>query len=163
MSLVRSLGALTSRLDGALSDYDDLSDEAGAAASGQSERGGDYDETYRDEALVRGRPPREPAPKPLALVRPPHLEVLLLAPHDFDDAQQIADRLKAGGAVIVDLQSSGRELSRRLTDFCSRLTYALEARLQLVGEQVVLLAPANLELSSEAAGALQERRFFNQA
>jgi cell division inhibitor SepF len=100
--------------------------------------------------------------RPFALGRAPHFEVLLVAPHDVDDAQQIADRLRAGGPVIVDLQSSGQELSRRLTDFCSGLSYALEARLQLIGEQVVLLAPQNLELSSEAPSALQERRFFNQ-
>jgi len=34
--------------------------------------------------------------------------------------------------------------------------------MQDVGEKVVLLAPHNVELSSEALGGLQERRFFNQ-
>jgi cell division inhibitor SepF len=165
MGLVQALRVLVSQLDGALSDYTDCSDEAGLGAPVHSETGGrdDLDEIYRDEPLVGGRPLRERAPRPLALVRPPHLEVLVVMPNEFADAQQIADRLRAGGPVILDLQSSGRELSRRLTDFCSGLSYALDARLQLIGEQVVLLAPQNLELSSEAPSALQERRFFNQA
>src|SRR5450759_1042306 len=83
-------------------------------------------------------------------------------PVEFEDAQQIADRLRAGTPFIVDLQSCGRDLSKRLTDFCSGLTYALEGSLQYIGEKVVLLAPHNVELSSEAPGGLQERRFFNQ-
>ena len=101
--------------------------------------------------------------RPLDLVRPAHLGLLVVRPQEFNDAKRIADGLKAGGPVIVDLQGSDRELSGRLTDFCAGLTYALEARLQLVGEQVVLLAPRTVEFSSETAGALQERRFFNQA
>jgi FtsZ-interacting cell division protein YlmF len=101
--------------------------------------------------------------RPLALVRAPRLEVLVVVPRDFDDARRIADRPKAGGTVIVDLQDSGYELSRPLTDFCSGLACALEAALQAVGEQAVLLAPRTIEVSSVTSGALQEGRFFNQA
>jgi len=95
-------------------------------------------------------------------VRPPRIEFSLVTPQDFDAAQQIADHLRADSPVIVDLQSCGRDLSKRLTDFCSGLTYALEGSLQCIGENVVLLAPHNVELSSEAPGGLHERRFFNQ-
>lgn len=50
----------------------------------------------------------------------------------------------------------------RLTDFCSGLTYALDARLQCVGNQVMLLAPQDVELTGEAPASPQERRIFNQ-
>jgi FtsZ-interacting cell division protein YlmF len=165
MGLAETLRALVGQLDGALSDIDDYPGKAGFAAPAESERGigAGYDESCREEPLAQGRPARERAARPLALVRPPRLEVLVVAPHDFDDARQIADRLRAGGPVIVDLQCCGRELSMRLTDFCSGLTYALEGSLQHIGEQVVLLAPHNVELSSAPPNAPHDRRFYNQA
>lgn len=173
MSLAQSLRAVVGQFGGARDDYDDYADDDAFAGpvefeSGdeapRSERGGsaDYDEIYRDESLRHSPQARGRAARPLAIVRPPRIEFSLVTPQDFDDAQQIADRLRAGTPVIVDLQSCGRDLSKRLTDFCSGLTYALEGSLQYIGEKVVLLAPHNVELSSEAPGGLHERRFFNQ-
>lgn len=86
--------------------------------------------------------------------------VFLISPIDFDDAQQIADRLKIATPVIIDLGNCGDDLSRRLLDFCSGLTYALEVGLHFLGESVVLLAPQGVELSGGTAGA--SPRFFNQ-
>ena len=86
--------------------------------------------------------------------------VFLISAIDFDDAQQIADRLKDETPVIIDLGSCTDDLSRRLLDFCSGLAYALEAGLHFLGESVVLLAPPGVELSGGAAGA--SPRFFNQ-
>ena len=162
MGLAQSLRAVVDQFGGAHDDYDEYDDAF--AGPVELERGGsaDYDEIYRDESLRHSPPARERAARPLGLVRPPRIEFSLVTPQDFDDAQQIADRLRADSPVIVDLQSCGRDLSKRLTDFCSGLTYALDGSLQYVGEKVVLLVPHNVELSSEAPGGVHERRFFNQ-
>jgi cell division inhibitor SepF len=130
------------------------------AAVGQfgGSRGDDYDDDPDD---YRPYQRRERAERPLSLVQPARLEFSVVAPQDFDDAQQIADRLKAGSPVVVDLQACGRDLAKRLIDFCSGLAYARDGRLQLIGEQVVLVVPPDVELSS-ATGDLQERPFFNQ-
>jgi cell division inhibitor SepF len=164
MGLAQSLRAVVDQFGGAPDDYDDYADDDVFAGPEESARGGsaDYDEIYRDESLRRSPQARERDPRPLALVRPPRTEFSLVAPQDFDDAQQIADRLRAGVPVIVDLQSCGPDLAKRLTDFCSGLTYALDGGLEYLGEKVVMLSPHNVELSSEAPGALHERRFLNQ-
>ena len=153
MGLARSLRALVDQFGGAQDDYDDYDDDA-FAGSAEFERG--------DEALGHSPLARERAVTPLAIVRPPRVEFALLTPQDFAAAQQIADRLRAGRPVIVDLQSCAQDLSKRLTDFCSGLAYALEGDLEYIGETVVLLVPHNFELSSDAPGSLRERRFFNQ-
>lgn len=174
MGLAQSLRAVVEQFSGARDDYDDYADDDAFAGPEESEsgdeaqrrgRGGSagFDEIYRDESLRHSRPARERAARPLAIVRPPRVELSLVTPQDFDDAQEIAARLRAESPVIVDLQSCGRDLSKRLTDFFSGLTYALEGSVQYVGETVVLLMPHNVELTSEAPGALHERRFFNQA
>ena len=174
MGLAQALRAVVDQFGGARDDYDHYDDYDDDAFAGPAhyerdeaprrESGGSagHDDIYGDEPLRRSPPPRERAVRPLALVRPPRLEFSLVAPQDFDAAQQIADHLRAGSLVIVDLRSCGRDLSKRLTDFCSGLTYALEGSLQQIGEQIVLLAPHDVELSSEALGGLCERRFFNQ-
>jgi SepF-like predicted cell division protein (DUF552 family) len=122
---------------------------------------GDYDD-YDDDEEFTASADDEHSATPLAIVRPQRLAFSLVTPQDFDAAQRIADHLRGGTPVIVDLQACGRDLAERLIDFCSGLTYALDGSVEYLGENVVLLAPHNVELSSEALGGLQERRFLNQ-
>ena len=95
-------------------------------------------------------------------MRPPRAEFCLVSPAEFNDAQQIADRFRRQAAVICNLQSCETALARRLTDFCSGLVYALDGSLQRLDDGLLLLAPRDLELSSEAAAGFLEKGFFNQ-
>ncbi len=91
------------------------------------------------------------------------VRVHLVVPKSFNDAQQIADRFKEGIPVILNLQSSDPDLSKRLIDFASGLTYALDGGMQRVADKVFLLTPRNVEVSAEERARLLERGFFNQA
>src|SRR6266545_2819446 len=73
------------------------------------------------------------------------VQVHLVVPRSFNDAQQIADRFKQGIPVILNLQSADQELSKRLIDFASGLTYALEGGMQRVADKVFLLTPQNVQ------------------
>jgi cell division inhibitor SepF len=97
------------------------------------------------------------------LVRPRRVKFALVAPQYFDDAQRIADHVRAGDPVFVDLQGCDARLRKRLTDFFSGLAYAVDGSVECVGEQVVLLAPPAVELSAGADGEPHRRRFLNQA
>jgi cell division inhibitor SepF len=91
--------------------------------------------------------------------------VHLVLPRSFNDAQQIADRFKDSVPVILNLQSADSELSKRLIDFASGLTYALDGSMQRVADKVFLLTPRNVEVSAEErARALDPAGgFFNPA
>jgi cell division inhibitor SepF len=91
------------------------------------------------------------------------VRVHLVLPRSFNDAQQIADRFKEAIPVILNLQSSDQDLSKRLIDFSSGLTYALDGGMQRVADKVFLLTPRNVEVSAEERARLLERGFFNQA
>ena len=92
------------------------------------------------------------------------VRVHLVLPRSFNDAQQIADRFKDNVPVILNLQSADTELSKRLIDFASGLTYALDGSMQRVADKVFLLTPRNVELSAEErARAMNPGGFFNQA
>jgi len=111
-----------------------------------------------------------PAPEPRrlhgaeSLPGPASVRVHLVLPRSFNDAQQIADRFKDGGPVILNLQGSDQELAKRLIDFASGLTYALDGGMQRVADKVFLLTPRNVEVSAEERARMLERGgFFNQA
>ena len=90
--------------------------------------------------------------------------VHLVLPRSFNDAQQIADKFKDSVPVILNLQSADNELSKRLIDFASGLTYALDGSMQRVADKVFLLTPRNVEVSAEErARMLDKGGFFNQA
>jgi cell division inhibitor SepF len=173
MGLARSLRAVVGQLGGLQDDVDDYYDDDTFEGPDESESGmeaprrergssADFDEIYRDEPRRHSSRATERGARPLALVRPSRLVFSLVTPQDFAAAQQIADHLRAGNPVVVDLQDCSRELSERLVDFCSGLAYALEGRVQSIGDALVLLVPNTVALSSEAVGGLQERPFYNQ-
>ena len=104
-------------------------------------------------------------PRPIkAVPSPATAQVHLVLPRSFNDAQQIADKFKQGVPVIVNLQNADQELSKRLVDFASGLTYALNGSMQRVADRVFLLTPHNVEVSAEERARVLERGgFFNQA
>ena len=94
---------------------------------------------------------------------PPAARVHLVVPRSFNDAQSLADRFKAGIPVILNLQGTDAELSKRLIDFASGLTYALGGGMQRVADKVFLLTPQNVQVSAEERARLLDREGFFQS
>jgi cell division inhibitor SepF len=109
-------------------------------------------------------PRRERSSRLRSVSSPAPAKVHLVAPRAFNDAKQIADRFKAQIPVIINLQSADTDLSKRLIDFASGLTYALDGSMQRVADKVFLLTPRDVELSAEErARAIERGGFYNQA
>jgi cell division inhibitor SepF len=124
-------------------------------------RRNEYDDIFADE------PRRSTAAttrnlQPLPAARPQRVEVHLVVPKNFNDAQQVADKFKVDVPVILNLQGSETELAKRLIDFCSGLTYAMDGGMQRVADKIFLLTPRNVEVSAEEKARLIEKGFFNQ-
>ena len=92
--------------------------------------------------------------------QPQAAKVHVTVPVGFNDAQEIGDKLKSNQPVIVNLQGIDRDLSRRLIDFSSGLTYGLGGAMERVADQVFLLTPSNVEVSPEEKRRLQERGLY---
>ena len=101
--------------------------------------------------------------RPLEAVAAASVRVHLVVPQSFAEAQSIADKFKDAVPVIVNLQGTDAELSKRLIDFSSGLTYALNGSMQRVADKVFLLTPRNVEVSAEERARLIDRGFFNQS
>ena len=91
----------------------------------------------------------------------------LLSQNDREVERKIIEylkvNLKAGQPVILNLQSTDTDLSKRLIDFASGLTYALDGGMQRIADKVFLLTPRNVEVSAEERARLIEKGFFNQS
>ena len=77
--------------------------------------------------------------------------------------KNIADQFKDAVPVILNLQGTDTDLSKRLIDFASGLTYALDGGMQRIADKVFLLTPRNVEVSAEERARLMEKGFFNQS
>jgi len=91
------------------------------------------------------------------------VRVHFVAPKNFNDVQDVADKFKDTIPVILNLQSTDTDLSKRLIDFSSGLTYALDGGMQRIADKVFLLTPRNVEVSAEERARLVEKGFFNQS
>jgi cell division inhibitor SepF len=125
----------------------------------------DFDDIFADD---------EPAGRPTTVLRPVgggagrsrnggDVRVHLVVPKSFNDAQQVADRFKDQIPVILNLQGIETDLSKRLIDFASGLTYALDGGMQRIADKVFMLTPRNVEISAEERARLIEKGFFNQS
>ena len=129
---------------------------------GSRRRRDEFDDIFADDD-VPARPTAQ-----LRSVRPggngrSDVRVHLVIPKSFNDAQQIADKFKENIPVVLNLQGIDTDLSKRLIDFASGLTYALDGGMQRIADKVFLLTPRNVEVSAEERARLIEKGFFNQS
>jgi cell division inhibitor SepF len=100
-----------------------------------------------DDSSVQPRPinaPRGSASRGGSTNADPHT----VRPRGFEDGQEIADKFKEGQPVIINLEGTDRQVSRRLIDFASGLCYALNGNMEKVASGVYLIKPP----ASRAAG-----------
>ena len=77
----------------------------------------------------------------------------IIVARNFSDAQTLADSLRGGRSVVLDLRSTEPEMVRRIVDFASGLTYALDGKMSKTTQGVILVCPSGVTLGT----AEQER------
>ena len=130
----------------------------------QRRRRDEIDDIFADESRGTGRETRvlRPVGGNGRGGGPGDIQVHLVVPKSFNDAQTVADKLKADVPVIINFQGADADLAKRLVDFSSGLTYALDGSMQRVADRVFLLTPHSIAVSAEDKALLMERGFFNQ-
>lgn len=87
-----------------------------------------------------------------------------VSPRTLNDIQPAADRLKERRPVIINLERTDEHEARRVVDFISGVTYALDGYYQRVGEKVYVFTPSNTlinvedDLGTGQPGSLLDRR-----
>ncbi|MBU4294160.1 MAG: cell division protein SepF [Actinobacteria bacterium] len=88
--------------------------------------------------------------------------VAIAEPHEFEEVQMIGDDFKENIPVIINLQNTNQDLSKRIIDFCSGLTYALGGSIRKVADRVFLITPQNTLVTSNEKEILREKGLYNQ-
>ena len=123
----------------------------------------EIDDIFADDSPTESRTRALRPVEPAGNGRRESTRVHLVVPKSFNDAQDIADKFKDNIPVIINLQGSETDLSKRLIDFASGLTYALDGGMQRIADKVFMLTPRNVEISAEERAELIEKGFFNQS
>ena len=65
-------------------------------------------------------------------------KMVLFEPRSFGEAEEVGQRLKEGRAVVVNLHKLDRDYAQRTIDFLTGVVYALDGKIQKIGQNVIL-------------------------
>ena len=88
------------------------------------------------------------------------LQVVLVKPERFEDASTIADQLNAKRTVVLNLESTGKEVSRRLIDFLSGVAYANNGQIKRVANSTFIITPYNVDIMGDLIDELENNGVF---
>jgi len=88
------------------------------------------------------------------------LQVVLVKPDRFDDASSIADHLNEKRTVVMNLESTNKEISRRLVDFLSGVAYANNGQIKRVANSTFIITPYNVDVMGDLLDELENNGIF---
>ncbi len=71
-------------------------------------------------------------------------KMVLFEPRSFGEAEEVGTRLKEGRAVVVNLHKLDRDYAQRTIDFLTGVVFALDGKIQKIGQNVILCSPAEI-------------------
>ena len=88
------------------------------------------------------------------------LQVVLVKPEKFEDASAIADHLREKRTVVLNLESTNKEIARRLLDFLSGVAYANEGKIKKVAIATYIITPYNVEILGDLIDELENNGLY---
>lgn len=88
------------------------------------------------------------------------LQVVLVKPERFEDASSIADHLNSRRTVVLNLEQTNKEVSRRLVDFLSGVAYANNGQIKKVANSTFMITPYNVDLMGDLMDELESSGVF---
>ena len=83
------------------------------------------------------------------------MQVVLVKPDRFDTVSEIADNLRDKKAIVLNLESTNKDVARRLVDFLSGVAYALDGKIKKVAISTYILTPYNVEIVGDLVEELE--------
>ncbi|MDD3430330.1 MAG: cell division protein SepF [Oscillospiraceae bacterium] len=115
------------------------------------------DEEYRQEIDTAATAKRN---KVVNINTTTQLQVVLVKPERFDDASAVADHLNAKRTVVLNLESTNKEVSRRLVDFLSGVAYANNGQIKRVANSTFIITPFNVDIMGDILDELESNGVF---
>ena len=83
------------------------------------------------------------------------LQVVLVKPERFENAAEIADHLREKRTVVLNLEQTNKDVSRRVLDFLSGAAYANEGKVKKVAINTYIITPYNVDILGDLIDELE--------
>ena len=88
------------------------------------------------------------------------LKVVLVKPERFENASEIADHLKEKRTVVLNLESTNKDVARRLIDFLSGVAYAGEGKIKKVAANTYIITPYSVDIMGDLIDELENNGLY---
>ena len=88
------------------------------------------------------------------------LKVVLVKPERFETASEIADHLKEKRTVVMNLESTHKDIARRLVDFLSGVAYAGEGKIKKVAANTYIITPYSVDIQGDLIDELENNGLY---
>ena len=121
----------------------------------------DFEETPRKETFEDRRPKlEERRNKVVNIHATTQLKVVLVKPERFENASEIADHLKDKRTVVLNLESTNKDVARRLIDFLSGVAYAGEGKIKKVAANTYIITPYSVDIEGDLIDELENNGLY---
>ncbi len=134
-----------------MSFFDNIADMLGFGVDEEQ----DEQEELQDEDVMP-KPKKEKTPKKSAredkvvnINTTTKLEVVLVKPENYEESLGIADKLISKRSVVLNLESTNKDVARRMVDFLAGVAYALNGNIKRVANSTFIITPYNVALEGE--------------
>ena len=88
------------------------------------------------------------------------LKVVLVKPERFENASEIADHLREKRTVVLNLESTNKDIARRLIDFLSGVAYAGDGKIKKVSANTYIITPYSVDLMGDLIDELESSGLY---
>ena len=122
----------------------------------------DVEELPRRDAFIEERRAKaeERRSKVVNIHATTQLKVVLVKPERFENASEIADHLKEKRTVVLNLESTNKDIARRLIDFLSGVAYAGEGKIKKVSANTYMITPYHVDIEGDLIDELENNGLY---
>ena len=122
----------------------------------------DFDDTSRRDTVFEDRRPKaeDRRNKVVNIHATTQLKVVLVKPERFETASEIADHLKDKRTVVLNLESTNKDIARRLIDFLSGVAYAGEGKIKKVAANTYIITPYHVDIEGDLIDELESNGLY---
>lgn len=109
----------------------------------------DDEDTYTEPKKNVFRSTKQGSGKLVSINNSRGMEVYVIKPQEFNEAQTVTDFLKDGKTIVINMEGIEINAAQRIVDFIGGACYALDGTLQAVSSNIFIAAPTTTDVSGD--------------
>ena len=141
-------------------EFDDYEDEEEAAPEAPASRRSFFSGRAAAEPRPAASAPSAGTGRVVNISSNPQLQVVLVKPDRFENVSEVADLLRDKKAIVLNLESTNKDVARRLVDFLSGCAYALDGKIKKVAISTYIITPYNVDIVGDLVEELENNGVY---